>query len=272
MIAALQMYDWPEVRERTDAFWARVRAELARQRIGAPVALSRPDDLSVPWRNPDLLVGQTCGLPFVSGRCPGTILIGRPDYGVEGASGGTYASAVICRANEAAPLSEFRGRTAVINEFGSQSGCNALADHVQRMKLDRDGPFFGRLEISGAHRASALMVARGQADIAAIDAVSWALFAECEPEAHAGLHVIGWTRNMPALPFITAAANAPQKLALTDALLTAALESGATLPGIPIDVLPTEDADYDPISRMAERIGGMRLARETPALADASPR
>ncbi len=271
MIAALQMYDWPEVQGRTDAFWARVHDALSEAGIDAPAALSRPERLSQPWTDPGLLIGQTCGLPYVAGRCGDAVLIGRPDYGIEGASGGSYASAIICRREDEGTLADCRGQRAVINEFGSQSGCNALADEVQRMKLDREGPFFGTLELSGAHRSSAQMVADGGADIAAIDAVAWALFQELEPERHARLRVIGWTRAMPALPFITGAVNAPRRAALYDALLAAALAScewaGKPGPvGIPIDMLPAEDADYDPIRKMAERIKGMRLAPDAPTL------
>lgn len=259
------MYDWPEVQMRTDAFWSRVRAALAARGIEAPEALVRPASLSEPWTKTDLLVGQTCGLPFVSGRCGNATVIGRPGYGVQGAEGGTYASAIICHAEEEGALAAFRGRIAVINEFGSQSGCNALADEVQRMKLDRERPFFGELLISGAHRDSARMVADRKADIAAIDAVAWALFEELEPVRHARLRVIGWTRNMPALPFITSPTNASSRSVLYDALLEAALASPSMgekgpIPGIPVDVLPADDEDYTPIRDMAKRIKGMRLA------------
>ena len=71
MIAALQMYDWPEVAARTDAFWDRVAASLSAEGIAAPAALSRPGDLAAAWADPALLLGQSCGLPYVAGRCGG---------------------------------------------------------------------------------------------------------------------------------------------------------------------------------------------------------
>ena len=231
VIAALQMYDWPEVQDRTDRFWDRVRLELIAAGIEAPLALSRPTEISATWTDPGLVVGQTCGLPYVSGRCGGAVVVGRPCYALEGAEGGTYRSALICRADEAGPLSTFRGRRAAVNEIGSQSGCNALAAAVQKAKLDRDGPFFGAVVLSGAHRASAMMVDSSEADIAAIDAVAWALLAEVEPARHARLSVIAWTRTMPALPFITAPAMRDKKNAIYGALLEAALAMDQT--GLP---------------------------------------
>ena len=80
MIAALQMYDWPEVQGRTDAFWIRVRAGLEEAGIDAPVALSRPEDLHSPWTRPDLVLGQTCGLPLVLGLTGDATVLGRGIY------------------------------------------------------------------------------------------------------------------------------------------------------------------------------------------------
>lgn len=264
MIAAMQMYDWPEIHDRTDRFWTAVASNLRAEGLEAPEHLSRPDDLAAPWTRADLVLGQTCGLPFVSGRCGTAQIVGRPDFGVEGAEAGTYRSAIICRADDPRTLGEFRGTHGVINEFGSQSGCNALADEIQRQKLDDNRPFFGQLSLSGAHRNSAQMVADRQADIAAIDAVAWALFAELEPVRHARLRILGWTRAMPALPFITAETNRTHKPVIYGAVLAAALAANQT--GLPVDIFPADSNDYDPIRKMAARIAGMKLAPEQPAL------
>ena len=132
MIAALQMYDWPEVAAKTDAFWARVAAGLAAEGVAAPPALARPADPAAAWADPALLLGQSCGLPYVSGRCGGALPVARPVYAADGCGVGTYRSALVCRAGEKGPLDAFRGRVAAVNEYGSQSGCNALADAVRR--------------------------------------------------------------------------------------------------------------------------------------------
>ncbi len=267
MIAALQMYDWPEAAGRTDRFWRRVHRELAEVGVDAPSDLTRSGDISAPWRDPGLLIGQTCGLPYVSGRCGDALIVGRPCYGIEGAEGGTYRSALICRREDTGTLAKFRGRTAAVNEYGSQSGCNALADALQKAKLDREGPFFGSIKLSRAHRSSAQMVADGEADIAAIDAVAWALFAEFEPARHARLAVVDWSRAMPALPFITAPRHQAQKPAIYGALLGAALRSDEAC--LPRDMLPADDEDYEPIRQMSARVADMRLAPGEPRLREA---
>jgi ABC-type phosphate/phosphonate transport system substrate-binding protein len=254
VIAALQMYDWPEVSARTDAFWAQVAAALAAEGIAAPPALVRPADLARAWSDPALLLGQSCGLPYVSGLCRGAVPVARPVYHAEGCGRGTYRSALVCRAGEEGPLSSFRGRVVAVNEYGSQSGCNALADTVRPL----GDAFFAKVVLTGAHRASALAVVRGEADIAAVDAVAWALVGEIEPAARAGLAVLGWTDEMPALPFITAAVHAGHVPAVYRALAGAAQPGNPT--GLPVEVLPAVDSDYDPIRVMAARVRGLRLA------------
>ena len=233
-----------------------LRASLRTDGIAAPEALTRDRDVAAIWNDPDLLLGQTCGLPFVSGRCGTAVVIGRPDYAVEGAGGGLYRSALICRRRDAGPLERFRGARGAVNEFGSQSGCHALADAVPGTE------FLGSVLVSGAHRDSALMVAREEADIAAVDAVAWALFRTHEPEAAAELHVVDWTRAMPALPYIASpalAAHAPAIVAAFNAIGGEGARPRRVLPaggrGLPAD--PADGGWPDP---------GRRLAPGTPAL------
>lgn len=250
------MYDWPEVRPATDAFWAAIRDHLAECGVQAPAALSRDRTATEVWQDRDLLLAQTCGLPFVSGRCGTARVIARPDYGIEGARDGLYCSALICRRGAGARLTGFRGARAAINEYGSQSGCNALADAVG------ETDFFGAVTVTGTHRASASMVADGDADLAAIDAVAWALFQAHEPVAAGRLTVLDWTRPMPALPFITGAAHVTLSSPLRDALGAA----GPGCLGLPARVLPACDADYAPIRAMAAALAGRRLAHGTARL------
>ncbi|MEM9059912.1 MAG: PhnD/SsuA/transferrin family substrate-binding protein [Pseudomonadota bacterium] len=263
MIAALQMYDWPEVQGRLDAFWAILANELRKIDIDAPEELWRDADLATVWRSKDLLLGQTCGLPYVSGRCGASRLLARPDFDLPGARGGTYSSALICRADDdAEELRGFAGRRAAINEYGSQSGCNALADAILDLPRASTSPFFATVDISGAHRASADLVAAGDCDVAAIDAVAWALYGKAEPRRHERLRVLQWTRPMPALPFITAADDAGERARLFQALADAVKTSNEAPAGppIPAGVTETGDADYDPIRQMADRVAGMRLS------------
>ena len=254
MIAALPMYDWPEAQLVNDRFWTAVADRFSVNGIEAPATLTRgraPENI---WTDPDLLLAQTGGLPLLAGRCGDAVCIARPDYRVEGAGEGLYSSALICRRGDARPLERFRGARAAINGYGSQSGCNALADALPGERQD----FFASVAVSGSHRASARMVADGAADLAAIDAVAWALFAGHEREAFGRLEVVAWTRPMPALPFITAPSRAGHAADLVAALDAAC--ASVTGPGVPRGVAAAGIADYEPVRAMAQGLRGLRLA------------
>lgn len=262
MIAALQMYDWPEVRSETDAFWALASETLRGYGIGS-TGLSRGDDLAAAWRDPALLLAQTCGLPLVRGACGEAVPFARPHYQVEGCGIGTYRSAIVVRADEPGDLAAFRGRRAVINGWDSQSGCNALLDVVRidvvGAKMSTGEPFFQDALVSGTHRASADLVAGGGADVCALDAVSWSLYKLAEPQRARSLRVLTWSAEAPSLPYITAPANARHAAHLCEALDLAASDSPAC-PAIPVRVMLAELADYGPIIEMSERVKGVTLA------------
>ena len=154
MIATLQMYDWPEIRDATDAFWHGLSHHL-----GEAVALSRPADHKAPWRDPALLFAQTCGYPFTHEFAGKLTLLGTPHYEAEGCQGFTYCSFIFAR-NDAPQI-------AIINDDDSMSGMLAL-------KLAcKQG--FAQTLISGGHLASLEALQKGKADICAIDAVCVAL-------------------------------------------------------------------------------------------------
>ena len=109
-IAALPMYDWPEVRAETDAQWARLRDGLCRRGVDAPEGLTRANtpegrlDLAALWRDPALLFAQTCWGPMGQGLAEHVQVIGQPDYSAfEGGEGEFYSSAVVMRRNGAPP-------------------------------------------------------------------------------------------------------------------------------------------------------------------------
>ncbi|HLQ17430.1 MAG TPA: PhnD/SsuA/transferrin family substrate-binding protein, partial [Tabrizicola sp.] len=61
---------------------------------------------------------------------------------------------------------------------------------------------------TGGHRLSAKAVADGRADIAALDAVTYAMMQTVDPEALV-LRVVGLTDPTPGLPYITAKGRDP---------------------------------------------------------------
>jgi len=214
MIASLPMYDWPEVQGATDQYWRAIRSALGH----GPADLTRGfDDYIGHWQRPDLLLSQTCGMPYRTRLHPHVALVGTPDYGVPGCAPGQYCSVLVVNAqDDRAQLSDFAADIFAYNEGGSQSGWAAPASHAARRGLR-----FTRLLATGSHRASLCAVAEGRAAMAAIDAVTWELALRHDP-ASARLRVLERTAPTPGLPYITALANDPAPLA---AAITAAIDS-----------------------------------------------
>lgn len=256
MKAALPMYDWPEFSGRTDAFWGRIARGLRNRGIDAPTALCRGESIRGIHRDPELILGQICGLPLIRGEAGTALPFARPVWAVEGCPPGTYNSVLLVREGTGAEFDDFRGRRVAVNGRDSQSGCNALKD-VAAERSDPGEPFFGSILITGAHRASADAVADGRADVCALDAVAWALYREAEPTRAAGLKPLCRTRPMPAPPYITSPRNAEAIPDLLNALAESATGDG---PEIPCGILPASDSDYAPVRRM-----DVRLASVAPA-------
>lgn len=213
--ASLPMYDAdpPAV-----ARWWRVIARHAQREglAGLPVEPAWPDDLQAHWHDPDLLLSQTCGLPLVTSLRGVVQVVGAFRYDVPGCAGIDYSSVLVARADDPArALGDFAGRVAVVNDPGSQSGCNALK---QRVGID----FFREWRVSGAHRSSIEAVREGRADVAAIDCVTLAGLRRRRPGVLEGLRVIGSTPRSPGLPLVTSASTCAADLAALRRTLAAA--------------------------------------------------
>lgn len=197
MLAGFPMYDRPETRAAHDRLWVQIRAALGY----GPERLTRAydDDLWGLWEHPDLLLGVSCGLP-VRTRLKGRVaLVGSLVNDLPGCPRGHYFSRFVIRADEAPrPLGDYAGARFAYNQPHSQSGWAAAQNHAAL-----HGFSFTEVIETGAHRDSARAVAEGRADIACIDAVSWALICDHDGFA-AGLQVIGATEPTPGEPVLTA--------------------------------------------------------------------
>lgn len=245
------MYDWPEVRAATDALWSGIAAHLRTAGIDAPSRLERALGLQELWRHPGLVLGQTCGLPYVLTLRGAVQLVATPCYTAEGCAGPDYSSAILVRADDAAAdLEALDGRVAAINDPMSLSGSLALRTVQAECTTP---PTFSGVRESGSHRASMRMVADGTADVCAIDAVCWALAQRHMPEVTRRLRVLTWSPPAPALPFIcatgidTAAVRGALQQAMADPDL---VEARAAL--LLDDVAVLDDSAYDRVVAMAE--------------------
>jgi len=202
MIASLGMYDFaPALQAANDRLWASIRDGLRGAGIAAPDALTRGDGAFWPaWQSADLVFSQTCGFPYRAQLWDNVTLIGTPDYGVPDCPPGHYVSVYIARANDRrTTLAQFSGADFAYNEALSQSGWAAPQNHATALGLRLPA----RLH-TGGHRASALAVAQGLADFAAIDAVTWALLQRYERGVAPLREVARTSPPTPVLPYIAA--------------------------------------------------------------------
>jgi ABC-type phosphate/phosphonate transport system substrate-binding protein len=227
MIASLGMYDFGPATGANDRLWAAVRDGLLARGVAAPKDLTRGEAAFWPaWEAPDLVLSQTCGYPFRA-RLQGRVAyVGTPDFGVDGCPPGYYRSVFIVRADDPrAAFADFDGASFAYNEPLSQSGWAAPQTHAAKWGLT-----LPPVVQTGGHRLSAHAVADGQADIAALDAVTWALMQGVDPVTE-HLRVIEVTHPTPGLPYIAAKGAAADLIheALADAIAALAPDDRATL-------------------------------------------
>lgn len=204
MIALLGMYDPPPLHHANNRFWQAIRSHLGY----GPKTLTRDMDFMQAWTSPDLLLSQTCGAPFRTLLHPDVTLVATPDYDLPGCDPGYYYSALVVRADAPDRLGDFSGGIFAYNGPESQSGWAG-----PMTCLNQAGVHFDKLVKTGDHGASALAVVEGRADMAGLDALTWALLNEHDPELTARLRVIDTTAPTPTLPFITAVGRDPAPLA-----------------------------------------------------------
>ncbi|MEP3297977.1 MAG: PhnD/SsuA/transferrin family substrate-binding protein [Pseudoruegeria sp.] len=199
MIASLMMYARPQLADAHVRYWRLIRSELQAIGINAPEALSQEADAFSVWKHPDLVLSQTCGMPYRTSLHDRVELVGTPDFGVEGCPEGYYRSAIVVRASDPRRSATAYGDAVfAYNQSCSQSGFAAPYYHFKPL-----GFWFENRLLTGGHLESARAVVQGRADIAALDAVSWRLMQQYEGFA-SDLRVLEWTAPTPGLPYIAA--------------------------------------------------------------------
>jgi ABC-type phosphate/phosphonate transport system substrate-binding protein len=265
-IAILPMYDFPWTAAANDALWAAISARLREAGAPSPTMLSRGGDLAAQWRDPRLVFGQTCGYPYVTGLKEAVSLIAAPDYAFPGCDGGSHRSFIIRRASDPRrELAEFRGSTAALNGWDSNTGMNLFRAVIA--PIAGGAPFFCATLVTGSHEASITAVAAGGADLASIDCVSFALLRRGRPELVERVAVVAQSPSSPSLPFIASAALPARTLAEVRQALLAALADPNLAEARSVLGLKGARAvaprDYDrvlEVEREAKQAGYMNLA------------
>lgn len=216
------MYDLPEVRAATDAWWRGIATALERAGLGGvPRALTRDSGIDL-WHSPQMLLSQTCGYPLTHALAGVVELVATPAYSVDGCNGADYCSLiVVSEDSHAEELADLRGAVCAYSRRDSHSGYNALRAAIA--PLAGGGAFFDRVVESGAHALSIGLIATGEADVCAVDCVTHALMARYQPNALSGTRVMARTERAPGLPYVTRAGTGGDDMSrLRDALLSAA--------------------------------------------------
>lgn len=197
------MYDLPELRAATDAWWAGIARALRREGIDdVPDRLNRELSTEAIWQRPDLFLSQTCGYNIVGEWRERLAYIATPCYTAPGCDGPLYRSHIVVPA--AAPaltLKDLRGMRCAINGYSSHSGCNSL--RATFTPLAQGGRFFRSVTVSGGHALSLALVISEQVDVAAIDCVTYALLAHCRPRLVENIRIIAQTVAAPVGPYVT---------------------------------------------------------------------
>jgi ABC-type phosphate/phosphonate transport system substrate-binding protein len=253
-IASLGMYDLPWLHEANDALWQGIAQRLRAAGLrDVPTWLERERPLAALWRDPNLLLAQTCGYPLRMQLANSVRVVATPRYATEYGDGAGHRSALIV-AHDAPwqSLAELRGRRVAVNELDSNSGMNLLRAAIA--PLAGGQRFFAQVQTTGAHLASIDAVANGRADIAAIDSVTLSLIERHRPALLHGIRVLATTMTCPGLPLVTRIDLDEGELAA----LRAALHEAASDPTLAdaraallldgFELLP--DAAYDQVLRL----------------------
>jgi ABC-type phosphate/phosphonate transport system substrate-binding protein len=247
-IAQLPMYDFPEVRDATDALWRAIAERLRDSGLrGVPDGLEREVTREEAWRNPGLLLGQSCGYPAMSAFSRHLRIVATPIYVTPGCRGASHCSFILVTRNAPARrLADLRGARFALNSRDSNSGMNL--PRLAIALIAGGGGFFSEVIETGSHAASVAALAAGDADTAAIDCVSYALLLRHRSEIVAQTQILARTASSPALPFVTARSNDETTVvrlrdavagALSDPSL-AAIRKALFLGGM----VPADAADY----------------------------
>ena len=197
-LASFPMYDRKELVVPHCELWNLIRKGLLSMGLESPTNLIFGDEGITVWNSKNLILSQTCGMPFRTFLRGKVNYIGSPVYNIDDCPDGYYRSIfVVSRNSSSLKLKDFIDKKFAVNGFDSQSGYAAPYNHCVRI-----GSWFRNLILSGSHWNSAFMVSVGAADIACIDEVSWKIMKRYD-KFSSSLIGIEKTAPTPSLPFIT---------------------------------------------------------------------
>ena len=231
-IASLGMYDQPFLQPSNDLLWQAIRHSITNieSAIDVPCELNRTMSLADQWRNPELLLSQTCGFPYISRFREYLQLVATPVYSHSGCNNTSYSSVLLSSNGASKQLADFRGKKLAANSPDSLSGFVSL--QITLAEAGLKAPFFSQCAFCDSHANAIDSVASGQADLCCIDAVTWNLLCSDQPVLAEQLQVIGHTGHFPALPLVTSVQTSPQTVNVIREALDAVCEEPKAKPAL----------------------------------------
>ncbi len=198
------MYDFPEVHTSTmqvvDALAISLNAIGLEAHAEVPIA-SVPADLIRHWLSVEMLLSQSCGLPFIEELHSSVNVVGTPLWTDVSDVNGRYQTVIVAReALGISSIAEVHGLRPVISNSQSLSGWCSLG--VALAGVTRDPSFVLPFAQSGGHAKSLQMLEDGDADIASIDSATYRLLSRHRPALIKNVRVIGYGPSVPATPII----------------------------------------------------------------------
>ncbi len=192
----LGMYPFTSVAWAWDEIWAAVHERAP----WTPASLTRSGDVHARWYDNDCIITQVCGWPFAALHRNDMHVVGAFSLDLPDADGVGHYHSVLLSADDR-PLAELVGAQihAVANSADSLSGWLSL--RAATVGVGQEWP--GTVTFTSAHHDSIRALAKGEADLAAIDSWSLALISAEEPELVRGLHRAGMGPRIPT-PALTA--------------------------------------------------------------------
>ncbi|HEV2099715.1 MAG TPA: PhnD/SsuA/transferrin family substrate-binding protein [Stellaceae bacterium] len=238
------MYDLPELQGANDRLWRATADRLVDHNVeGVPLTLTRDRPLEELWRDPQLLLAQSCGYPLVTSLRGAVKIVATPRYRAPGCVGSFYRSAIVVAVtNPVEGLAELCGSRCAANDPISNSGTNLLRAAIAPLAGGR--PFFRSVRWSRSHRESLALVAGGEADVAAIDCVTFEHLRKAELDLVAAVRVVAWSEASPGLPLITSVATDLPTFESLRAALADIVNDGSVAPAL--DALLIEG--FDPLA------------------------
>ena len=171
------------------------------------------------YQDPGMLIGHTCGYPYMVKWQPTHRLVCVPEFDIPGCEGKFYSSWFITNANSRSAnhrLEDCIGKPVAINGNNSNSGMNVLRYGL--LEYFEGNDLFSEVIVTGTHLKSMEAVASGTAALAAIDAVSYHHSIAIQPELAIDTRVIGQSLKTASLPFIIHRSANTSAASLTDKL------------------------------------------------------